>query len=398
MNITVLTTDSAPLLGGIADYLHGLMSSTVGEIQWDLRTTVSGSPEFDQSLSYPVHRFSIAPRNLGQHFGDEFVLFRKFNTLLWLAAKRRRSHAVVKEIIEENNPDVILIARWTRDAHGWCRACREFGIPYIIIAYGLEMVRPLSVSLSSGRKNDLAGAALVFADSRRVAEIVRDMSNSASPVLVMNPGVDLDRMGVVSAESATDELKNMGIDGKFILCLGRVVYRKGFDLAVKVFDLLAENHPDISLVIAGEGEYSRKVMISAEKSQFSERIIMTGRVSDMQRKVLFQECEFYVMPNRPVKGDIEGFGIVFLQANCYGKAVIGGNNGGVPDAILHEKTGLLTDTPVIEPLSQAMTRLLDDSDFADALGAAGRARVAKEFQWKTLSRIFIRGIEKYVDV
>ena len=82
------------------------------------------------------------------------------------------------------------------------------------------MVRPLSVSLSSGRKNDLAGAALVFADSRRVAEIVRDMSNSASPVLVMNPGVDLDRMGVVSAESATDELKNMGIDGKFILCLG----------------------------------------------------------------------------------------------------------------------------------------------------------------------------------
>jgi len=374
------------------------MSSTVGEIQWDLRTTVSGSPEFDQSLSYPVHRFSIAPRNLGQHFGDEFVLFRKFNTLLWLAAKRRRSHAVVKEIIEENNPDVILIARWTRDAHGWCRACREFGIPYIIIAYGLEMVRPLSVSLSSGRKNDLAGAALVFADSRRVAEIVRDMSNSASPVLVMNPGVDLDRMGVVSAESATDELKNMGIDGKFILCLGRVVYRKGFDLAVKVFDLLAENHPDISLVIAGEGEYSRKVMISAEKSQFSERIIMTGRVSDMQRKVLFQECEFYVMPNRPVKGDIEGFGIVFLQANCYGKAVIGGNNGGVPDAILHEKTGLLTDTPVIEPLSQAMTRLLDDSDFADALGAAGRARVAKEFQWKTLSRIFIRGIEKYVDV
>jgi phosphatidylinositol alpha-1,6-mannosyltransferase len=100
------------------------------------------------------------------------------------------------------------------------------------------------------------------------------------------------------------------------------------------------------------------------------------------------------MANRPVEGDIEGFGIVFLEENHYGKAVIGGNNGGVADAIIHEETGLLVNTPDITSLAGAMVKLLGDRELADAMGRAGKDRVIRIFQWSHLSQIFLHGLEK----
>lgn len=96
MRITVLTTDSVPLLGGIADYPNGLMSASIENVDWILRTSAPGSNEDDQALSYPVNRFKITPRLLGERFGDGFVPVRKLNTLRWHRAKKRTGKLLVK--------------------------------------------------------------------------------------------------------------------------------------------------------------------------------------------------------------------------------------------------------------------------------------------------------------
>lgn len=394
MRISVLTTDSVPNIGGIADYLDGLMSSTVNEIQWTLRTTAPGSPEEDRLLPYPVHRFSVSTRRPGDHFGDGFEPVRKFNTLRWLRYRQKEDFNVVKKTAEEDNPDAVLFPRWTEESHPWFQACIDMGIQYIIVAFGLEIVKPVSSRMEAARKSDFAEAALVYADSDFVADLVRTLAGKDTPVIVLNPGITPEQMDPIQKELADSVIQEIGLEGRFILSMGRLVHRKGFDLAVKAFDRIAEDWPEVDLVIAGDGDDREEVKTAVESSRNKDRIRMLGRISEQKKKALFQQCEFYVMANRPVEGDIEGFGIVFLEANHYGKAVIGGNNGGVADAIIHEETGLLVNTPDITSLAGAMVKLLGDRELADAMGRAGKDRVIRIFQWSHLSQIFLHGLEK----
>ncbi|MCD4776819.1 MAG: glycosyltransferase family 4 protein [Candidatus Aegiribacteria sp.] len=396
MRISVLATDSVPNIGGIADYLNGLMSSTVNEIQWNLKTTAPGSPEEDHLLPYPVHHFSVSTRRLGDHFGDGFAPVRKLNTLRWLRYRRKEDFNLVKKTVEEDNPDAILFPRWTESSHPWFQACVDMGIQYIIIAFGLEIVMPVSSKMETARKSDFAKAALVYADSHFVADLVRILAGEDTPVLVLNPGVTPEKMETIPEELAASTIQGIGLEDRFILAMGRLVHRKGFDLAVEAFDRIAEDWPEVDLVVAGDGDDRREVEVTVENSRNKDRIRMLGRISEREKHALFQKCEFYVMPNRPVEEDIEGFGIVFLEANYYGKAVIGGNNGGVCDAIEHEETGLLVDIPDTVALAEAMERLLKDRDLASAYGRTGRERVLNDFQWSHLSQIFLRGIDKYL--
>jgi len=384
------------MYGGIADYLDGLMSSTVNEIQWNLRTTALGSPEEDQLIPYPVHRFSVSTRRLGDHFGDGFAPIRRFNTLRWLRYKRKENFNLVRKTVEEDNPDVILFPRWSEDSHPWIQACIDMGVQYIIIAFGLEIVMPVSSRMEAARRSDFAQASLVYADSRFVADLVSILAGKDTPVLVLNPGVTPEKMEIIPEKPASSLIHKIGLEDRFILAMGRLVHRKGFDLAVEAFDRIAEDWPEVTLVIAGDGDDRREVEAAVEDSRNKDRIRMLGRISEQEKHALFQKCEFFVMPNRAVEGDIEGFGIVFLEANYYGKAVIGGNNGGVSDAIEHEKTGLLVDSSDTAALAEAMDRLLKDSDLASAYGRTGRERVLNDFQWSHLSQIFLRGTGKYL--
>lgn len=395
MIITVLTTDSVPLMGGIADYLHGLMSASIEDVDWILRTSAPGLNEDDQALPYPVHRFRITSRLLGERYGDGFKPLRRLNSLRWHRAKKKAGDILVREAVSRDHPDIIVIGRWCEDAHWWCSACRKMHQPYIIMAYGLELTMRVSSSLEQARKEDFSQAGVVFADSKRVAGLAEALTGELAPVFVLNPGIIPRQLKVLSEEELDSESRRMGLSGKFILAMGRLVHRKGFDLAVEAFDRIAEDWPGVDLVIAGDGDHRREVHAAVEDSKSKDRIRMLGRVSNREKHALLQKCEFYVMPNRPVEGDIEGFGIVFLEANMYGKAVIGGNNGGVSDAVLHEETGLLVDTPDTVALSEAMVRFLRERDFTRSCGNTGRERVLKEFLWSNLSRGFLRRIMEY---
>lgn len=253
----------------------------------------------------------------------------------------------------------------------------------------------VSSSLEGARRKDFSQADVVFADSTRISGLVKTLTGRTAPVFVINPGIIPGQLDVFPEEVLDSELNRLGLTGKFILAMGQLVHRKGFDLAVEAFDRIAEDWPDVNLVIAGDGDDRREVEAAARNSRNSNRIRMLGRISDRQKQALFQKCEFYVMPNRSVEGDIEGFGIVFLEANYFEKAVIGGDNGGVRDAILHDETGLLVDTSDTAVLAEAMVRLLANRDFTVACGKAGRERVLREFQWSYLSSVFVQEVSKY---
>src|SRR5262249_1412795 len=123
--------------------------------------------------------------------------------------------------------------------------------------------------------------------------------------------------------------------------------------------------------------------------------IFAGPVDERTRNALFAECEAFVMANRRLPQDVEGFGIVFLEAALHGKPAIGGRNGGVPDAIDDGVTGYLVDTSAgPDDVARALRQVLGDPELASALGARGRERVLRDFAWGPRARAFTSTIDE----
>jgi phosphatidylinositol alpha-1,6-mannosyltransferase len=139
---------------------------------------------------------------------------------------------------------------------------------------------------------------------------------------------------------------------------------------------------DVRYLIVGEGAERGRLETLAAQLEIGDRVYFLGEVNDETKWALYQLCDLFVMPNRLLSGnEWEGFGIVFLEAAFAGKPSIGGNNGGVPDAILHEKTGLLIDPEKSGELTSALNRLLSDELLRSNMGKAAQVRVLEEFQW-----------------
>ena len=183
----------------------------------------------------------------------------------------------------------------------------------------------------------------------------------------------------------------------FVLALGRLVFRKGFDLANDAFCQATKADPSVQLVIAGSGPELKRLESQAAASGCVERIKLLGSVSEDEKRWLLARSLFLMMPNRPLVDDLEGFGIVFIEAAWYSKPAIGGNNGGVPDAIAHKETGFCVESPDVAVIADAMRRLLKDDDLRRRMGRAALDRVKAEFLWSVLGDRFIRTMKTILE-
>jgi hypothetical protein len=115
-----------------------------------------------------------------------------------------------------------------------------------------------------------------------------------------------------------------------------------------------------------------------------EDVVFAGSISDGDRAVYYAACDLFLMPNRQIGADIEGFGIVFLEAGAAGKPVIGGKSGGTGEAIIEGVTGVRVEGESVEAVAAAVIDLLAHPEKARAMGERGRLRVETEFNWEAV--------------
>jgi phosphatidylinositol alpha-1,6-mannosyltransferase len=169
---------------------------------------------------------------------------------------------------------------------------------------------------------------------------------------------------------------------KVLLTVAELRRRKGIDQVLSALKLLGDKAKDIVYVIVGEGEDRERLQALAAEYGLAGQVLFTGAVSDKDLPFHYAICDAYVMPNREEKnGDLEGFGITFIEAQAAEKAVIGGESGGVPDSIVDGKTGLLCPPGDAEALSAKIRRILENPKEAEELGRNGRARAISLFTW-----------------
>jgi len=232
----------------------------------------------------------------------------------------------------------------------------------------------------------------MLANSRYTASVLADHINP-DKVHVVNPGVEFSEFE--NAQQAGAQWRaSHGLTHKLIvLTLGRLDPRKNHTAVLEATARLAPKFPDLVYVLAGQGREMEQLRTQAAQLGVKDRVIFTGSVDAATRLALYGGCDVFAMPAIQDGTDVEGFGMVFLEAGACGKPTIAGSTGGQSDAVIDEKTGLIVDGTDRSAVVTALDRLLSDKDLRLRLGKAGRDN-ALNFDWKHVVQRTIKLVEE----
>lgn len=212
--------------------------------------------------------------------------------------------------------------------------------------------------------------------------IAQAISTSAAAAMVkIAPGIDTDHFAPVDATALKVQL---GVGNKkVIVSVGRLVHRKGQDTLIEAMPEIISAIPDAHILMIGEGPYRAYLENRAKALNVQSSVTFIGRIqyADLPRYICTGDV--FVMPSRSrLAGlEVEGLGIVYLEASACGLPVIAGNSGGAPDAVLEGKTGLVVDGRSSREVAQAVIELLSDKARCTEMGANGRQWIIKEWRW-----------------
>ncbi|WP_144206212.1 GDP-mannose-dependent alpha-(1-6)-phosphatidylinositol monomannoside mannosyltransferase [Mycobacterium tilburgii] len=200
-------------------------------------------------------------------------------------------------------------------------------------------------------------------------------------------GVDTDRFRPDPA--GRDELRTRyGLGERpTVVCLSRLVPRKGQDILIKALPSIRKRVEGAALVIVGTGPYLDTLRRLARNTGVADHVTFTGGVPAAELPAHYALADVFAMPcrTRGAGMDVEGLGIVFLEASATGVPVVAGDSGGAPEAVRHTKNGFVVDGHSVAEVGAAVTELLADRDRAAAMGEAGREWVTSQWRWDFLA-------------
>jgi phosphatidyl-myo-inositol dimannoside synthase len=200
-------------------------------------------------------------------------------------------------------------------------------------------------------------------------------------------GVDTDRFRPDPASRAELRARYRLGQRPTVVCVSRLVPRKGQDVLIRALPSIRQRVDGAALVIVGGGPYLVALRRLAERHEVSEHVTFTGGVPAAELPAYHAMADVFAMPCR-TRGaglDVEGLGIVFLEASATGVPVVAGHSGGAPETVRHNETGLVIDGRSVDQVAAAVTGILADPDRAAAMGAAGRDWVTAHWRWDALA-------------
>jgi phosphatidylinositol alpha-1,6-mannosyltransferase len=366
MRLLFVTQDFPPDVGGIQTYSWEIARRLAERV--DTLTVMAprrpGAASFNRDAPFPIRRLPGRPDLL------------PFSLVPVLPVRARQMRA-----------DITFHAQWqTVGASVLARALSGHPRRIVCAAHGRElMFNPMAAIPGLAAAYDRLRRALlrqvdVFLPvSHYTARLLKERGIPSSRTRVVPNGTDPERFRPRDGAPVRERL---GLsDRSMLLTVGRLVRRKGIDTVLRALPTIAETCPDVTYVIAGTGPDQPRLHRLAGRLGLQNRVRFVGEVDHDQLPLYYSAADLFVMPAREDPPDVEGFGLVFLEANACGTPVIGARTGGIPDAIQDGETGLLVPPNAPDSLTEAAVRILTDPDFADTLGRQGRRRALNEASW-----------------
>lgn len=349
MKTLLITLEFPPFKGGVANYYGNLASH------------------------WPKNQdFFVWHKNYPGRFSKYLLAFRS----LWREIKKKKiDYLLVGQILPLGTLALALK--------------KILNLKYSVFLHGLDLSLALKKPKLSQRI--LTGShKIICANSQVKKNLLVFYPELQKKVFVVTPGAQMPEKENFSLEKVEALKEKEGLQNKLILfSLGRLVERKGFDMVIKALEFLKpENKERLVYCIAGKGEDEARLKALAQNKE----VRFLGELSEEEKWSWLHLADIFIMPSRDISGDFEGFGIVYLEANLAGTAVIAGDSGGVRDAVADNLNGLLVDPLDPKKIALAIETLLSNQALRLRLGEEGRLRAQQEFSWKTKVNELFTGI------
>ena len=219
--------------------------------------------------------------------------------------------------------------------------------------------------------------------------ISRSLSKAAAQRMVkIAPGIDVDHF---SPQDSTQLRKELKLENKrVIVSVGRLVHRKGQDHLIQAMPEILKSVPDAHLLMVGQGPHLSHLKKLVENLDLIDQVSFIGRIQYAQLPQYICAGDVFAMPSRSrfFGLEVEGLGIVYLEASACGLPVIAGSSGGAPDAVLDGVTGIVVDGENNQEIAVAAIKLLQDLAGSKAMGLAGREWIIENWRWEIWSERF----------
>ena len=265
------------------------------------------------------------------------------------------------------------------------RAMRSAGAQKVVaLTHGHEVwwakVPPFSFAIRYMGKN--IDVITYLGDYTR-GEISKALSEAdASKLVQIAPGIDVDHFVPTDSSNLRAEL---GLtDKSVIISVGRLVHRKGQDKLISALPEIKTSVPNVHLVLVGVGPHQDYLEKLALKLNVSDCVTFIGRINYAELPKYICLGDIFAMPSRSrfFGLEVEGLGIVYLEASACGLPVVGGKSGGAPDAVLVGETGVVVDGTNPSEIAEACIELLNNPELCALMGANGRAWIIENWRWE----------------
>lgn len=365
MRIAIVASDYAPTVGGVQTAVRNIahhaarMGHTVTILSYQPRGDVPQTEIIDGIV---IHRFPWGRRPLLS------LPWRALQTLIGMA-----------RVLREFKPDLVYIHFLSINAL------------YVLLLHYVMRFR----LIGSARGNDIQG---IPKRSRGQRWMLSRLFSRADAVLFCSSFVQRDAapylryvdssafVGVVGDGFNAEEFEGRGAleyPAPFLLGMGRLVHKKGFDLLIQAFAQVSPEFPKVHLLIAGDGEERQALEKLLDDLQMRERVKLLGFADRDKTIALFLGCEFFVLSSRN-----EPFGIVVLEAMAARKAVLATRSGGVIDLVQDGVNGRLVE-PSVEALAEGMRDMLRNSASTQKMGECA-AQTIQKHTWAAVTEQFIK--------
>ena len=357
--VLVVTNDFPPRPGGIQSFVHGLVSRLPPDDVVVLTSRWRGWEEWDAEQPYEVVRADtsvLLPTPAIRRQAVDLLRSRECTSVwfgaaapLGLLAPALRAAGAQRVVATTHGHEV-----------GWSllpasrRLLRRIGASVDVMTYLGEFTR-----------GHLARALGPFAD--RLERLT--------------PGVDaaVFRPGRGAAVRASLGLANRPV----VVCVSRLMPRKGQDVLLRALPAIRSAVPDAALLLVGGGPSRGDLERYVDRTGLRSHVVLTGSVPAAELPSYYGAGDVFAMPCRTRLGglDVEGLGMVYLEAAACGLPVVAGRSGGAPDAVRDGDTGVVVDGSSVDAVAGAVSGLLSDPGRAAAMGARGREWVEREWSW-----------------
>lgn len=373
-SILLVTNDFGPRAGGIETFVIGLLERVP---KGEVLVYTSAQPESEEYDQRWLQEYGV------EVIRDRSKILLPTPRVIWRLRSIIRARAITKIWFGAAAP-LAFSARWLKSA----------GAKHVVaLTHGHEVwwskLWPFSLFMREIAKN--VDVATYLGEFTRRAMAPR-FSDTAKLIKVA-PGIDTEHF---VPHSSQDLRAQFGIENKpTLISVGRLVHRKGQDRLIEAMPKIIAEVPDATLIFIGEGPHRQTLDYLVARHKLNENVKFIGRIQYSELPRHLSMGDVFVMPSRSrLFGlEVEGLGIVYLEASACGLPVIGGASGGAPDAVQDGITGYVVDGNDVDEIARRAVELLQDPELRSKMGAAGRQWVMDEWRWQIWSNQFNKALK-----